>query len=100
MALVKQKNWGLERAKEATNQKSTNKTRQSTSNFTKHWKFIWQSYASEEQDGRAVPMETKETFFSLKPSQSQIDQLRKMGHSVGYRLVSIQSVEPSTADEF
>ena len=77
-------------AEEATKLKTANKARQSTSNFTKHWKFIWQSYASEEQDGRAVPMETKETLFSLKPSQSQIDQLRKHAHAKGFKLVAIK----------
>ena len=90
MTLANHKNWGLARAKEATNQKSTNKARQSTSQFTKCWKFIWHSYTCFGQDGHAVPLDTKETYFSLKPSQSQIDQLRKYAHCQGFKLVAIK----------
>jgi len=59
------------------------------SSVAKCWELIWQTYACEEQDGRAVPLETKETYFSMKPSGSHINQLRKHAHALGYKLVAI-----------
>ena len=91
---------GVLNAPEATNQNGANKTHNSTTHATKHWKLIWQTYACEEQDGHAVPLETKETFFSLKPSGSQIDQLRKRAHALGYKLVAIKEYCPFPNDEF
>lgn len=90
-------NNGVPTSQEATNRGEV-KTR-TTKQFTKCWKLVWHTYAVEEQDGRAVPMDTKETFFSLKPSQSEIDQLRKMAHARGYKLVAINPCDLSQ-DEF
>jgi hypothetical protein len=89
MTVANNKN-GLSPVPETTKSKSTSKSHNPTKQFTKHWKFVWQSYACIEQHGRAVPMEEKETLFSLKPSQSQIDQLRKHAHAKGFKLVAIK----------
>lgn len=77
-----------------------NQTHNSRSSVTKYWKLIWQTYACEEQDGHPVPLETKETYFSLKPSRSQIDQLRKHAHALGYCLVAVDECQPFPDDEF
>jgi len=91
---------GVLNAQEATNQKSANKTHNPTTHTTKYWELIWQTYACEEQDGHAVPLDTKETYFSMKPSGSQIDQLRKRAHALGYKLVAIKECCPFPNDEF
>jgi len=70
------------------------------SSVAKCWELIWQTYACEEQDGRAVPLETKETYFSMKPSESHINQLRKHAHALGYKLVAIKECRPFPEDEF
>lgn len=77
-----------------------NQVHNSKSSVAKYWNLIWQTYACEEQYGRAVPLDTKETYFSLKPSQSQIDQLRKRAHALGYKLVAIKECCPFPNDEF
>jgi len=95
-------NNGVPTSQEATNRgevKTHNSISNRTKQLTRHWKLTWATYACEEQDGRSVPMDVKETFFSLKPSQSEIDQLRKMAHARGYKLVSINPCDLSQ-DEF
>jgi hypothetical protein len=81
---------GIPSTSKATNQKDALETRKSSTTVSKkQWILSFQSYALDRDEPVAVPLETHQVVYWVKPSESQINQLRKSAHSRGYRLVAL-----------
>lgn len=64
------------------------------------YELVFETYASEEQDGYEVPMDTVERYMERKPTAKEINCFRKHAHERGYKLVAINEQKCYAHDEF
>lgn len=64
------------------------------------YKLVFQTYASQEQDGYEVPMDVIERYTGRKPTPKEVNHLRKDAHKMGYKLVSIDEQKAYHTSEF
>ncbi len=103
MTVTNNKKLGLERTSEATKpEKSTNKDRNLQTSLPKQqkcWVFHWATYACDPNFDYPTPLETKESVHYIRPSRSDIYEMRKHMHRHGFQLMDVVEVDPNL-DEF